>query len=201
MFVDLDYLKEKVAGKGPKHQIMTANLSITQADGRLVWTPEMGRDNRGPYPNDSAFKKLISRAWQLNNVSDAGETYTLTAAWRQGTQLTAVYSGLYNDTIVDSDTEATLVGEPVGNGYSRITWNLNSTDFPTIVLDSNADWTLVGVEKSYTASGGNIGPVNNFVLQENTSGTAGDIYFYIPFTTATINDTESLNCTAAITLS
>ena len=59
---------------------------------------------------------------------------------------------------------------------------------------------MMGVEKTYSASGGNIGPVDNFVFEENSSGTAGDVFFYIPFTEVTINDGESLNCTPALTL-
>jgi len=90
----------------------------------------------------------------------------------------------------------------VGNGYARQTWNLDATDFPTLVVDINTDWTTIGIQGTFTASGGDIGPVTYFVLQENLSATTGDIYVYVALSTSiTITDGQDLNVTPALTLS
>jgi len=69
------------------------------------------------------------------------------------------YIGLYNGSIGESTTLATIPSEPSGNGYSRQEVERSTTGWPTIELDEG-DWRVVSKEIELTASGGSIGPVN-----------------------------------------
>lgn len=182
--------------------VFAAHLAQHSAEGRLIWVPGMGDtdDRRGPLPGDPAHDRLLAAGWLLNNLADSGEQLMLDATWRAGTRPTNVYGALYNDTPVDTDTLATLTGEPSGSGYARLTWACNGTDFPTLALDSG-DYRLVGAQKSYTASGGSIGPVTYFAIVSAASGTAGSLYVYMALSASrTLANGDTLNVTPALKL-
>jgi hypothetical protein len=182
--------------------VFAARFSQVDAAGRLVWVPGMGdtEDRRGPLPGDPAYTALLAQGWVLNSLADSGEQLMLDATWRQGTRpTTGIFGALFNDTPVDTDTIGTLTGEPAGNGYARLTWANNSTDFPTLALDSG-DYKLTGVQKTYTASGGTIGPVTYLCFVSTSSG-AGSLYAYMPLAaTRTLLAGDSLNVTPALKL-
>ena len=82
------------------------------------------------------------------------------------------YLGLYTDATepIETATLATITEPSVTNGYARIKLE-------------NADWTesltIVGqftqVEKHFSASGGNIGPVTGYFICTTSSGTTGKL--------------------------
>lgn len=192
-----------------RRNFMVANFQHTRPDertgrDRLIWTPEMGstEDLRGPLVGDPAFDQLVAGAWQVNEVADQGEEYVLDAAFRQATQATAMWGALFNDTPVDTDAPDDLTGEPSGNGYGAISWACNGTDFPTLALDSG-DFKLDGVQKTFTASGGVIGPVTYFAfLSDETSRLGTDLlYVYMALqATRTLQDGDSLRVTPSLKL-
>lgn len=81
---------------------------------------------------------------------------------------------LCNDTILESDTLATIVGEPeAAYGYAAVQINRDASadGWPTIELDSG-DWRVVSKVVTFTASGGTIGPVSTAFLA-TTSDNSG----------------------------
>jgi hypothetical protein len=182
--------------------VFAAHLEQRSPEGRLVWVPGMGDtdDRRGPLPGDPAHDRLLAEGWLLNSLADAGEQLMLDATFRAGTRPTSVFGALYNDTPVDTDTLSTLTGEPSGSGYGRVTWACNGTDFPTLALDAG-DFRLVGVQRSFTAAGGTIGPVTHFAIVSVVSGTAGALYVYMALSaTRTLSNGDTLNVTPALKL-
>jgi hypothetical protein len=82
------------------------------------------------------------------------------------------YIGLYKGTISETTTLATIPNEPaVANGYSRLAIERSSVGFPTIEQDEDGHWRVVSKELTYTASGGDIGPVNGVFLCTSSDNT------------------------------
>lgn len=139
---------------------------------------------------------LWKQGWTENALANEGEQYMLETSFRNGTNHTTFYIGLINDaTIAETDTLATMAGEPSGNGYARIL-----TTFAAATLVSG-DYETDSDQETFTASGGSIGPVDHAFLTEVASGTAGDFLAYVPLSTSrTMADGESLNVTVTISL-
>lgn len=77
---------------------------------------------------------------------------------------TEFYIRLCNDTLVKSDTLTTIQNEPAATyGYAAQLVERSSTGWPTEVLDEG-DWKLTTKEVSFTANGGDIGPINTVYL-------------------------------------
>ena len=82
------------------------------------------------------------------------------------------YIGLYKGTITETTTLATIPNEPsVANGYSRLSVERSSVGFPTIEQDDDGHWKVTSKEVSWTASGGNIGPINGAFLATSSDNT------------------------------
>jgi len=87
------------------------------------------------------------------------------------------YIGLYNGTISEDTTLATIPNEPSGNGYSRLACERSSVGFP-LLEQHEGDWRVVSKELSLTASGGNIGPFNGTFIatsEDNTGSLIGAV--------------------------
>jgi hypothetical protein len=75
------------------------------------------------------------------------------------------YIGLYKGTITEGTTLATLPNEPaLLYGYSRLPIARSTTGFPTLEQDVDGNWRVISQEITYTAVGGDIGPVNGAFL-------------------------------------
>lgn len=134
--------------------------------------------------------------WQENALTDEGEQAILEAFFRGGSVPTNFYIGLVNDSgIAETDTLATMAGEPSSNGYAR-----QLTTFAAAALDSG-DYQTVSDTETITASGGSIGPVDHAILTDVSSGTAGDLIAYVPLsTTRTLTDGDSLDVSVTVKL-
>jgi hypothetical protein len=101
-----------------------------------------------------------------------------------------------------SGTASYLPNEPSGNGYSPILLNANTTDFPTLTQDSAGDYYVESVQKTFTASGGDIGPVNTLVLATSSDNT-GELWASSAMKecppSKVIHDGESMNVQQRIT--
>ncbi len=146
---------------------------------------------------------LAARAdqpWTPNALADEGEQDMLSVYFRAGTAPTNFYVGLVNDTPVDTDTLATITGEPSGNGYARQLIERNSTGWPTLALDSG-DYRAVSTEETFTASGGSIGPVTYAFLTTVVSGTSGLLIAYAALSASrTLAAGETLGVTSRVKL-
>lgn len=117
-----------------------------------------------------AVEALLDRLWTPNAWADEGEEDMLDTYFRNGTAPTFFFS-LWNDTPVDTDTLATLLGEVTGTGYARISVARNTTDWPTHALQGG-DWRTDSVTKTFTA-GGAWTAATQLVLASVSSGTSG----------------------------
>jgi hypothetical protein len=77
---------------------------------------------------------------------------------------TDFYVGMYKGSVSKSTVLATIPGEPTGNGYARVQCERSEVGWPTIELDESGDWRVVSKELTFTAAGGNIGPVDGAFL-------------------------------------
>jgi len=130
----------------------------------------------------------------FNNLADEGESAILDLFFRGGTAPTAFSLALFNDTPVDTDTVAGLTGEPATNGYARIALARDTTDFPTLALDSG-DFMVTSKKVTFTASGGAIGPVTYAVLIATIGGAAKLIAYKALSQARTLSDGETLDVT------
>lgn len=132
--------------------------------------------------------------WQENFLTDEGEQDMLEVYFRAGSAPTNFYMGLINDSgIAETDTLATMAGEPSGSGYSR-----QLTTFGATALNSG-DYQTVGTQETFTASGGTIGPVDHAFITDVASGTAGQLLVVSPLAaTRTLLDGDSLLATVTL---
>ena len=134
-----------------------------------------------------------------NALADEGEQAMLDVFYRNGTAPTGFYIRLYNDTPVETDTLATLVGEPAGNGYAAQLVERSNVGFPTIQQDANGDWQIISKTVTFSASGGSWGPVTYAVLATTSDNTGKLIAFVALSQSRTLNDGESLDVQLTIT--
>lgn len=86
------------------------------------------------------------------------------------------YVRLCNDTLLETDTLTTVLNEPTGNGYAATAVEHSAVGFPTeTTVDGHS--TLVSKEITFTASGGDIGPVTTAFLS-TTSDNTGTLISY-----------------------
>lgn len=140
--------------------------------------------------------------WQkevINALADEGERDILGVYYRGETAPTQFYIRLYNDTPVETDTLADLVGEPAGNGYAPQLVERSSVGFPTVQQDASGDWQVVSKTVTFSASGGSIGPVTYAVLATSSDNTGKLIAFVALSQSRTLADGESLDVTLTIT--
>lgn len=169
------------------------------ADGRVLWLSGIG-DVDLEVGSPEHVEALADQMFTPNALADEGEQSMLDVYFRGATAPTAFYIALYNDTPVDTDTMASLAGEPSGSGYARQLVERSNTGFPTLALDSG-DFRAVSSVETFTASGGSIGPVTHACLVTAATGTGGlHIAYNALSTSRTLASGESLDVTYRIKL-
>ena len=119
---------------------------------------------------------------------------------RGATAPSSFYLALYNDTPVETDTLATLTGEPSANGYARCQIERSAVGWPTLALDSG-DYMATSKQVTFSATGGSWGPVIYVVLTTAASGTSGLLLAYVAFSQSrSLQSGETLGCKIKIKL-
>jgi len=127
------------------------------------------------------FDKNGNLRWQeegRNALVDQGEMLMLDVFFRNASITNTFYARLARDILEDTDTLTTIQNEPVGNGYSPQPLARSSGGFP-ILEKHEGDYRVVSSEVSFTASGGDIGPINLLFLA-TTSDNTGYLIGYMP---------------------
>jgi len=101
------------------------------------------------------------------------------------------YARLCNDSLLITDKLTDILGEPSGNGYEPILIEKNSTGFPIKELDQGS-YRLVSKVVTFTASGGQIGPVITAYLSTSTDNLGKLIAYRSLAMTRTILDGDSM---------
>ena len=137
-----------------------------------------------------------------NALSDQGEEAMLELFFRGDASFAPVqfYLRLCNDTLSDTDTLSTILNEPTTNGYAPQLLERSSTGFPTKGLDAG-DYRLTSKELTFTAVGGDIGPVTSAFLA-TTSDNLGKLVCFKPLSmTRTVLDGDEMVLQMRIKLS
>lgn len=108
-----------------------------------------------------------------NSLANEGESIMLDSFFRGLNSPTTFFIRLCHDSLDEADTLLTVQNEPVGNGYAPIELERSTTGFPTLELH-DGDYRLVSKQVTFTASGGDIGPVNTAYLA-TTSDNSGKL--------------------------
>lgn len=164
------------------------------AAGNLLWASGIG-ELEVERDDPLLLRILREQAWIPNALTDEGEAeilnvYFLNASAPAG----GFYVGLINDAgIAETDTLATMVGEASGNGYARQLIERSATGFPTGPALDAGDMKITSSTETFTASGGTIGPVDNAILTDVSTGTVGELIAYVALSASrTLQDGDSL---------
>jgi len=136
-----------------------------------------------------------------NMLHDEGEQFFCQVLFTEEASVpSAYYLGLDNRTsLAESDTLASLSGEPSGNGYSRQAVNSDATDFT--ISQEGGDYQAKTKTVTFTASGGSIGPVTKMFMATSADGTGKLIASRALSQERTLADGESLECSFYIRFS
>jgi hypothetical protein len=127
-----------------------------------------------------------------NTLTTEGAKSILDTFFKDDTSApTEFYIRLCNDSLVISDTLATIQNEPTSTfGYAAQLVERSSTGWPTEVLTSGS-WQLTTKEVSFTASGGDIGPINTVYIATTLDNTGILVAFRALSLTRTILDGDT----------
>jgi len=132
-----------------------------------------------------------------NRLVDQGERAIVDSFYRDKASnyfgMTNFYVGMYNGSISESTVLSTLPNEPTSGvyGYTRQVLLRSDVGFPTLEKHED-DWRVVSVDITFTASGGDLGPVNGAFLgtsSDNTGTLIGVLSFGVE---RTIIDGDSI---------
>ena len=146
--------------------------------------------------------RLLWAGFGHNMLHDEGEKFILDVAFSEAQSVpSAYYIGLDARTsLAEADTLASLSGEPSGNGYARQAVNSDGTDFT--IEQISGDWQAKTKTVTFTASGGQIGPVTKAFLCTVASGTSGKLIQSVALSQSrTLQSGESLNVSMYLRLS
>lgn len=107
-----------------------------------------------------------------NALMDEGEENMLRTYFRNEYAPTEFYVRLYNGTIIETDTLATLLaagGEPSGNGYVPV--KIERSNIGWTIEPSGGDWRVVSKLIEFTATGGSIGPISTAFIATTSNNT------------------------------
>ena len=137
-----------------------------------------------------------------NSLMQQGEESILETFFRNDSNYAPAhfYVRLCNYTPLVTDTLTSIQSEPSGNGYSAQLIERSAVGFSTKDLTSNGTYRLTSKVLTFTASGGDIGPVTNAFLATSSDNTGRAIAFRALSQTRTIQDGDSLTCTFKIDL-
>jgi hypothetical protein len=137
------------------------------------------------------FGNILFQEELRNALADEGENSMLDSYFRNQNNPVQYYLRLCNDSLDETDTLASILGEPAGSGYIPQLIERSSVGFPIIELDAG-DWRVISKETTFTAFGGDIGPVVTAYLATTIDNT-GKLIAYVPLSmTRTILDGDSL---------
>ena len=119
--------------------------------------------------------KLIYEDIGKNSLVQEGEEAMLETFFRDNSDYapTEFYLRLCNSTPSITSVLVTIANEPSGNGYSAQLLERSTVGFPTKELN-DGDYRLVSKEVTFSAVGGEIGPVTNAYLA-TTSDDSGKL--------------------------
>jgi len=135
----------------------------------------------------------------FNNLVDQGEMNFLDAYFRAQNIPSAFYARLARDILEDTDTLLTVQNEPEGNGYAPQLIERNIVGWPTLELH-DGDYRVISKELSWTASGGDIGPINLLFLATTPDNTGLLIGYMALSVERTILDGDTMIAQAWIKL-
>lgn len=119
--------------------------------------------------------------WEMTDIRNAlvdeGEKNMLNTYFRQAEEPSEFYIRLCYDSLVETDTLATIQNEPVGNGYTPQLVERSVTGFPTIEMDLG-DWRIISKEVQFNAVSGDYTPVNTLFLA-TTSDNTGKLLAFV----------------------
>lgn len=170
------------------------------ADGQLLWLSDLGDvEHLGIEVGSPAWlEALAEQRWTPNALADEGEQQILDVYLRGATAPTSLYLGLVAGSPSDTTTLATMT-EVTGTGYARIALARNTTDWPTLALNSG-DYMATSAAKVFTAGGTWTGATNAFVT-DASSGTSGKFLIYSPLAaTRTLVNGDTLTVTSTVKL-
>jgi hypothetical protein len=138
-----------------------------------------------------------------NSLTQQGEEAILETFFRAGAAFTPTefYVRLCNYSPLVTDTLSTLSGEPNSFGYAGQLLERSTIGFPTKTLTGDGNYRLITKVITFTASGGNIGPVTNAFLATTASNTGKLLAFRSLSMQRTILDGDSMTIQFQIDLS
>lgn len=142
---------------------------------------------------------LRAQEFEPNFLADEGEEWILDTFFRGATAPTSFYFRLFNDTPVETDAISDLTGEVTGTGYAAIAVARNTTDFPTLALNSG-DFRVTSVSKVFTA-GGTWSAATFLALTTSTDSSGKLIAARALSATRTLENGDTLTVTYSLTLS
>jgi len=115
----------------------------------------------------------------LNGLMDEGEQNILDSYFRNQNTPTSFYVGLGNNGGTPGVPAETVIltgiTEVAGTGYARIALARNTTDWPTLALDTG-DYQVTSAQKTFQNSGGTAWSAADYLfLTDVASGTSGKL--------------------------
>ena len=134
----------------------------------------------------------MSQLWTPNALADEGEQDILDVYFDAQAVRANLYGRLYNDTPVETDTQATLSSEVTGTGYAAVDF-VRNTDWGAPALDSG-DMQTASTTKSFTATASDWTAATYITLNTTATLTAGLLIAYVALaSTRTLVDTDQLD--------
>lgn len=131
--------------------------------------------------------RILYEITKRNNLADEGESVMLDSFFRAQNTPATFYLRLARCVAIDTSTLSSLTGEPSGYGYAAAELARSVVGWPTLEMD-DGDYRVVSKEITWTAAGGDIGPVNLLYLA-TTSDNVGKLVSYLALPTdVTITD-------------
>lgn len=143
--------------------------------------------------------KVIWEEHAHNDLVNQGESMMLDSFFRNQQTPSQFYVRLCYDTVGETDTLSSIRNEPVGNGYSAVELPRDTDGWPTLELH-NGDYRISSKEANFTASGGDIGPVDTAYLANTIDNTGSLIAIVGLSVERTIIDGDTMYVTLRIKL-
>jgi hypothetical protein len=114
----------------------------------------------------------------FNALADGGEKNVAELYFRGENAPTQFYLRLCNDSLVETDTLASIQNEPVGHGYAPQVLERNPIGFPVLEMNEEGDWRVVSKQVTFTAVGASIGAFNTMYIA-TTPDNSGVLVAYV----------------------
>ena len=137
--------------------------------------------------------KVIWEEVKKNALVDEGEQLIADTFFRALNTPASFWLRLYNGSFTEASTLATAstFEMVIANGYTAMNVERSVVGFPTLE-QHDGDWRVVSKEVIFTASGGQIGPLNTAILATSV-GNTGKLLAYMALSVSrTLVDGDSL---------